>query len=390
MSWHYRYTVLILCTLAFFATMVARLAISPIVPAITSDFQISNTAIGIALTGMWLAYALVQFPSGILGDRFGERMVILFALSGTAIMSVLLATSPGFAVFAVCVVGLGAVTGLHYSTATSLLTRTYDNIGTAVGIHTLGAPAGGLIAPIVAAWISVRYGWRPAVAIGGIIAVPMFVLFAQCVSSAQPLRPDQSVWTRFRVRPILELLSRPPIVFTAVIASIGAFVWQGAASFLPTFLIDYRGQSPTIAGLLFSLYFVVQAAVKPGLGILSDRYDRDLAIAICVITSALGLILFVIGPGFVSILGGVTLVGTGLGMAVAVEPRFMDELSEDEQGIGFGLVRTIYLVVASSGSVAVGFFADLFGWAICFGILISLLLFVLCALIANWGLTLNY
>ena len=89
MSCYYRYTVLILCTFVFFATMVARLAISPIVPAITSDFQISNTAIRIALTGMWLAYALVQFPSGILGDRFGERIVILFALGGTAIMSVL-------------------------------------------------------------------------------------------------------------------------------------------------------------------------------------------------------------------------------------------------------------------------------------------------------------
>ena len=390
MNWRYRHTVLALCTLAFFATMVARLAISPVVPAITSDFDISNTVIGISLTGMWLSYALVQFPSGILGDRFGERLIILIAVGGTAVTSALLAISPIFAVFAGCAIGLGAVAGLHYSTATSLLSRTYDNIGTAIGIHTIGAPAGGLIAPIVAAWISVRYGWRWAVAVGAVIAAPVFVLIALRVRSTEPLRPDQPVRERLRIRPVGELLSRPPIVFTAAIASVGAFVWQGTASFLPTFLIDYRGQSATMASLLFSGYFVVQAAVKPGLGALSDRYHRDVAIAVCVITSAAGMILFVVGPGWISVVIGVALVGTGLGMAVAVEPRFMDELSDDEQGLGFGLVRTVYLVIASMGSVTVGFFTDLFGWAISFGILISLLLAVLLAIGVNWLLDLGY
>jgi predicted MFS family arabinose efflux permease len=56
--WSYRYTVLVLATLAFFATMVARLVISPVVPEITDAYGVTNTAVGFALTGMWLAYAL--------------------------------------------------------------------------------------------------------------------------------------------------------------------------------------------------------------------------------------------------------------------------------------------------------------------------------------------
>lgn len=390
MRWRYRHTVIALCTFAFFATMVSRLAISPVVPLITADFSVSNTVIGVALTGMWLSYALSQFPSGILGDRYGERTIVLVAVGGTGVMSFLLAVSPGYAVFVLCVVVLGAVAGLHYSTATSLLSRTYDDIGTAIGIHTIGAPAGGLLAPVAATWIGVRYGWRPAVAVGAVIVVPVFALFVLRVRPVEPQRPDQPMRDRLRFGPVLELLSRPPILFTAVIASVGAFAWQGTASFLPTFLVEYRGLSSTTAGVLFSSYFVVQAVVKPGLGRLSDDYGRDLAIGVSIVTSAVGMALFVVAPSLVGVGLAVVLVGIGLGMGVTVEPRFVDELSESKQGVGFGLVRTVYLVVSSLGSVAVGFLSDTFGWAAAFLFLVALLSVVLCALIVNSTLDLGY
>jgi MFS family permease len=195
---------------------------------------------------------------------------------------------------------------------------------------------------------------------------------------------------RSRFGPVLELLSRPPILFTAVIASVGAFAWQGTASFLPTFLVEYRGLSSTTAGVLFSSYFVVQAVVKPGLGRLSDDYGRDLAIGVSIVTSAVGMALFVVAPSLVGVGLAVVLVGIGLGMGVTVEPRFVDELSESKQGVGFGLVRTVYLVVSSLGSVAVGFLSDTFGWAAAFLFLVALLSVVLCALIVNSALDLGY
>mgnify|MGYP002761639887 FL=1 len=99
MNWQYRYTVLSLCTLAFFVTYFARLAISPVVPFVVAEFGVSNTAIGVALSGMWLAYGVSQFPSGILADRYGERRVILVAVGGTTAASVLLAFAPAFPAF---------------------------------------------------------------------------------------------------------------------------------------------------------------------------------------------------------------------------------------------------------------------------------------------------
>ncbi|WP_226007064.1 MFS transporter [Natrinema salinisoli] len=390
MRWEYRHTVLTLCTFAFFATMVARLAVSPVVPAITDDFRIGNTVIGIALTGMWMAYALMQFPSGILADRFGERSIVLISVGGTTVMSLLLAVSPFYALFVLALIVLGGVAGLHYSAATTLLDRTYENLGFAIGVHTIGSSAAGLIAPVAVAWISVRYGWRPAVAFGAVIAAPIFLLFLWRVRPIEPHRPDQPLRERLELREVTAILGKPEIAFTVVIASVGAFVWQGTASFLPTFLVEHRGQSPTTAGVVFSAYFVVQSIVKPGIGAMSDRFGRDVTTFGCMVASVGGLALFVAVPGVVGIVGGVVLIANGLSWAVAVEPRFMDNMTDQERGAGFGLVRTTYLSVASLGSVAVGFFADTYGWAASFGMLMLLLSFVAVLLAVNWAFDLGY
>ncbi len=391
MRWRYRETVLALCTVAFFVTVVGRLAVSPVVPEITADFEVSNALVGAALTGMWLTYALAQFPSGLLADRYGERPVILASIGGTGLTAVLIVTAPTFGVFFLGTVALGVMAGLHYSVATSLLSRTYDdNIGTAIGVHNSGAPIAGVVTPIVVSWVALRYGWRPAAAITVAVAIPAFFLYARYVRATEPQRPDQRMRDRLELEPIVELLSRPKIAFTAVIATIADFTWQGLASFLPTFLAAHRGLSTTLAGTVFAAYFVVQGILQIWVGSLADRYGRDRAIALCFATAMGGLAAFVAVPGLVGLAAGTVLLGLGMGWGAAVFPRFVDNLSADEQGAGFGLIRTVYMIVASSGSVVVGLLADLFGWAVSFGALIGLLGAVLVLVAINSVLDLGY
>ncbi len=388
--WRYRETVLALCTLAFFATMVGRLAISPVVPLITDEFGVSNSVIGIALTGMWMAYFAAQFPSGVLADRFGERPVILVAVGGTAIASAFLAVAPAFALFLVGTIALGGVAGLHYSVATTLLTRTYEEIGTAIGVHNSGGPVAGLLAPPIAAWIGVRYGWRPAVAIGTAMAVPIFLLFAWRVRPRPAQRPDQPMRERFELGPVVAVLSRPEIAFPVALAILGAFVWQATASFLPTFLVSHRGQSTEFAGVVFAGYFVVQAITQVGVGAASDRYGRDAATAGCMVLAVAGFALLIAVPGAIALTAAIVLIGTGLGWGAALLPRFMDVLSEAERGAGFGLVRSVYGFIGASGSVGTGALADLFGWGVAFAVLAVLLVIVFVALVVNWLFSLGY
>jgi len=382
--------VLSLCLLGFFVTYFARMAISPVVPLIAADFAVTNTAIGAALSGMWLAYGLSQFPSGVLGDRFGEKAVILWAVGGSAVASLVLAASPAFVLFVGSAVGLGAVAGLHYPVGTTLLARTYDELGRAVGIHTTGGPLAGLVAPVVAAWVAVRYGWRPAVGLTVVVGAPVFVLFALRVRPTPPQRPDEPVRSRFDPSPLFALLSRPAIAFTLLIAMLGTFVVQGMLSFLPTFLIAHHGYSTTVAGTAFSVFFVVRATGQLLLGELSDFRGRDLPIGLSLLAGVAGTAVLVLAPAIVAITAGVVLVGLGASFFAALDPRFLDHLSPEERGTGFGLVRTAYTVVGSAGSLGVGLLADLFGWRVAFLVLGGLFALTVCILVLNRALSLGY
>ncbi len=364
--WSTDRTVLVACTLAFFATMVARLVISPVVPSISGQFEVSNGAIGLALSGMWLAYALSQFPSGLLGDRFGERIVILVAVGGTAVASLALAFAPVFPAFVILTVVLGGVAGLHYSVATTLLSRRFSNTGTAIGVHSAGAPIAGLAAPIAAAYVGSLLGWRYAVALGAVVAVPATVLVARGIDPVEPRRPDEAIRNRVDASALFELLARPPIAGTMVVAVLGAFVWQGTASFLPAFLVEHRGFSEPAAGVVFSAYFVVQGVGQPGMGWLSDRIGRDAAMVLCSLAGVAGFALYVLGPGLASIALATALVGIAMSWGATMLPKFLDHMSADEEGMGFGLVRTTYMVFGASGSVGTGLLADFFGWAVAF------------------------
>ncbi len=353
--------------------MVARLAISPVVPAIGSDLSVSNTAIGLALSGMWLTYALAQFPSGLLGDKIGERRVIIIAVGGTAVTSLGIAVAPAYPVFVVAVIALGAVAGLHYSPATTLLTRTLPNTGSAIGIHGAGAPIAGLLAPTLAGIVGARYGWRPAVAIGVLAAAPVVVAFAWSVRSVKPTHPEKQIRDRIELAPLLELLTRPAIALTTGLAVCGAFVWQSTSSFLPAFLIEYHGYREPAAGAMFSVYFAVQGLGQPAIGSLSDRIGRYSAAAVAVAAGVIGYGLFVVATDQWQLLVAATLAGIAMSWGAALLPNIMDHLTEAERGLGFGLIRTTYMVLGASGSLITGWVSEQFGWQAAFLLLTALL-----------------
>lgn len=59
-----------------FVQLGSRFLVGAVVPLLLVQFETTRTAIGLALTGMWAIYALTQFPSGVLAERYGERLVV--------------------------------------------------------------------------------------------------------------------------------------------------------------------------------------------------------------------------------------------------------------------------------------------------------------------------
>ena len=378
--WSAPHTALALCVGAYFAVRFSQVIVGPVVPLVLEEFETSPGVIGLALTGMWVGYALVQLPSGLFADRFGERRVVLLALGIAAGAAVGMAGAPTVLVFGLATVGLGIGAGAYYNPATSLLTRAFDGVGGVIGTHRIGGQVAGVLAPVAAALVSARYGWRAAIALGAVLAVVVAGLFRLKHAAAPPVRPDASLRELFDPALLVAILTRPHTRTTTVVMTLVEFVGLTAMAFLPIFLVEQYGLSIGRANLLFALFFTVSAVCQPLSGRLSDRIGRDATTALLALAGLLGYGSLAVGETLLVAVPAVVLAGAALSTTPVVQARMLDGLRAANRGTGFGLFRTLYLLVGATGTAIVGATADAAGWAVAFGLLAALWAVVLLTL----------
>lgn len=372
-----------------FAQLGARFLLSPVVPLVLTDLSTSESWMGLALTGLWAVYALTQFPSGVLADRYGERRLLLGGLVGTAVGAGLIALAPTFPAYAAFVLVLGVGTGLFFAPATALLSRLFDERGEALGWLTAAGAFAGVAYPAVGGWVGVTYGWRVAVGLGAVVVAPLLVATVVYVPKLDPVRPDRRFAAAVDPGRLRGILGRPGVAYTVVLAVVVSFTFQSVASFLPTFLVQFRGLDPGTAGVAFGAVFGLSTLAQPVAGRVSDALSRDLAIAASVVVAASGLVVLLAVPGTVGTVLGVVVLGVGIAWPGVLQARFMDQFDDDERGYGFGLSRTTYMFLAAPGSVVVGSLAEAVGWVAAFGAVVGLLCLALVALGANRALGLG-
>lgn len=375
MELDYRYQVLAVAVLANVAQFGARLAFSPIVPDAVAAFTISKSTVGLLLTGVWVAFAIVQYPSGVLADKYGERRVILAAMAGTALPSLALAFAPSFAWFVVGAIALGAGAGLYFSVATALLSGLFEDRNTALGLHTAGVPLAGLVLPGAITAVALRYHWQNAFLVTAGIAALAFVLVAAGIDSTEPADPHRSLREALRSRRLRRMLARREVAVTLALAVLGMFAFQALVSFYPTFLEEYWNYSETRASTLFSAVFVLFAISLFLQGRLADAVSRDGVLVTAYLVTATGFAVGVskVVPG--APLLSVGLIGLGAGWAGVIQARFMVGFAATERGTGFGLVRTVFVTLGSAGNAVTGALAESVDWSVAYG-LVSVLLVV--------------
>lgn len=371
--WRARHTVLLLSVCAYFGIRLVEFVLSLVFKDIKGALGISTFVLGVAVAASTVTYAAAQLPSGALGDRFGHRSVILASIALTGAASVLLAVSPS-GIFVVLGMGLiGLVSGAYYTPATALLTDLFDGTGRAIGIHRIGAQAVGLTGPAIGA-LGARYGWRLLLVGTGLLTVPLFAGFRTAVPASPSQATTGSLSGRIRPKAVWEILSRPPIATTTVIATFAQFADTATFSFLPLLLREYHGLTIEVTGGLFTLYFVSVAISQPVTGWLSDRIDRDVVTIGTLSVAMIGLILLAVRPPIPLVLAAVVTVGLGMGWGPPVQARFMDHLAESERGRGFGTVRSVYIGFAALNGLLVGAAETLWGWDVAIAVLIGSLL----------------
>ena len=73
--------VLVVVAVGWALAIGVRLVFPALLPAVRRSFGMSLSTAGLLITVLWGAYASMQFPGGILADRYGERAVLVAAIA---------------------------------------------------------------------------------------------------------------------------------------------------------------------------------------------------------------------------------------------------------------------------------------------------------------------
>ena len=158
----YRYRVLVLLFFLILITYLDRISISLVGVRIKSEFHLSNEQFGWVLAAFSLAYAVFEVPSGVLGDRIGQRAVLIRIVLCWSFFTALTGLSTGLLSLLIIRFLFGAGEAGAYPTSTAVISHWFPAQETARGLSALflGQTIGAALAPLIVIPITVAWGWR--------------------------------------------------------------------------------------------------------------------------------------------------------------------------------------------------------------------------------------
>lgn len=345
----------------WFLSIGVRYIYPSVLPFLRDAFEMNLTVAGFLLSSLWVAYALGQFPGGVLGDKFGEGNILVISTVISTVAILLVTTSINvWMVFASTIV-FGFATGLYGPHRFTIFTDIYSKrAGIAVGITMAAGSIGNTLLPAIAAAIAGYTTWR----LGFGVLVPVFVGVCVAIYLVVPGRTSTSTsdtdtvsMATFRRLSTAVVGGGIPIVVSVHI--IMSFVSNGFLGFYPTYLIEVKGFSPQVAAILFGMYFAFGVAIQPLTGIIRDQFGSKRTLTLVVGMFFLGLVALQFGESLVHILLLTALLSHRNGVGVVTNTFIADTLDNDIKGSGLGLLRTSWNLIGAMSPIFVGFLGDL-------------------------------
>lgn len=76
-----------------------RTILNPIMPQIAEEFNLNNTQLGLVSSVFFLTYAITQIPFGVIGDKYGRKLVIAIGFVFMGIATFFSGILSGFGMF---------------------------------------------------------------------------------------------------------------------------------------------------------------------------------------------------------------------------------------------------------------------------------------------------
>lgn len=264
----------------------------PLFPLIAADLGLSYAQVGLVKTAFSGASSVLQLPAGILGEWWGEGLVLLVGNAWVGLGLVGMALTGGYiGLLAIALIaGIGG--NAQHPLASALVSRAYADSRAATALGTLNfmGDLGKLIGPPIVGLLAIGYGWRAALgAVGALAALLSFALIAQQRAVLPPLPAPTPTQGDARATERGGEGDRFGLGLVLLAGGLDNATRAAALTFLP-FLLVQRGASLTVTSLLFTVIFAAGAAGKFACGWLGDRYGSFAVILVTELATGLALI----------------------------------------------------------------------------------------------------
>jgi FSR family fosmidomycin resistance protein-like MFS transporter len=332
-------------------------------PLWQTSFGLSLTQVGLLVTCFDGVTGVFQIPAGFLGERFGERAILVAGTLVTAISFTCLGLAEGLTslVSFLFIGGLGAA--VQHPLASSMISKAYSTKGrrTALGTYNFSGDIGKFLFPALAALALSQFGWRPVCAglglFGCVLTVTLFLILRQArvgKSASHKIQKTASKVTGWGIinKGAFSTLSVIGVVDTAV--RVAVFIFG-------PFLFIEKGLRPESVGFALSLLFIGGAVGKFVCGALAERIGTIATVVITECLTGFGILILTVLP-FPHIYFFLPVLGAALnGTSSVLYGTVADFVSPDRVARAFGLFYTFVIAAAAVAPPIMGRLSEMMG-----------------------------
>lgn len=365
---------------------------TPLLPFIRNDFALDYAQSGLVVSAFSLAYGIGQVPAGVLADRIGARILITIGICGVAIAGLLVGLSQAYIMVLVFLALMGIVGGGYHPAAAPLISSSVkpESQGRALGIHLIGGSGSFFVAPIIAAAIAAKWGWRGSF-IGLAIPTMIFgIIFYALLGRLAVKREAQQVITdQPEERPSSPGRLRQLVAFLVLTVFTQAVTFSTIA-FIPLFMVDHFGVTEGTAAAFLAIIYSAGLWASPLGGYISDRLGRvPIVLTVCFIAGPVLYLLNQVPYGPYGIGIGALLLIIGMIMYVRMptsEAYIIGRTSERHRSTILGIYYFSNMEIGAVFAPLMGSLIDKYGFYTSFNIAAaSMFIVTLACSVFLWG-----
>ncbi|MDE2571456.1 MAG: MFS transporter [bacterium] len=265
------YAMLALMTQAQLGASVIQQGLGALAPFFATAYGLSHASLGIAFAALAAGSATTTAISGVLVDRLGERRVVLWSGLVVGLFTIFAGAWRNYA-YLTCAL---AAVGIGYGASTpaggrAILLWFERGRGFAMGVRQTGVPLGGAVGAILLPFVAVHFGYRGALAVGGVIGAAT-ALFAYARYREPQGTKAEVRHTREIVSGMLDLAVQPRIVLLNLTGALLVSTQYASVTFLSVYFIA-RHESLLLASTALAVFQLAAGLARLFWGMVSDRW----------------------------------------------------------------------------------------------------------------------